>query len=84
MTWLIVLGMFLLTAFVTWGLFANIEDARQMREAEEREAVLAAAGDGALATKLTDELRTIAERGDADEAIGEVVALETARASKTA
>ena len=76
MAWLIVLAMFLLTAFVTWGFFANIEDARQMREAEEREAALLAAGDGALGAKLTDELRAIAE-GEAAEATDEVAARET-------
>ena len=64
MMWLIVLGMFLITAFVTWGFFANMEDARQMRESEEREAFLAALGKGELSAKLTNELRAIAESGD--------------------
>lgn len=79
MMWLLVLGMFLLTAFVTWGLFANVEDADQARDAELREAKLAAAGGGQLSARLTEELRTIAETGGAVEEAAEEVARDTDR-----
>jgi len=68
MAWLIVLGMFLITAFVTWGFFANIEDARREKETAAREAFLAAVGKGELSDKLTAELRAIAESGESADA----------------
>jgi hypothetical protein len=68
MEWLIVLGMFLITAFATFGFFANIEDARRQQKVAAREAFLAAVGQSELSAKLTEELRAIAESGEsADE-----------------
>lgn len=64
MGWLILVGMFLITAFVTFGIFANVADAKRERVAAPSIGVASAAGAGRLSAKLTEELKAIEARGD--------------------
>lgn len=64
MGWLILVGMFLITAFVTFGVFANVADARRERERSDAlEAVPLELGRGKLSARLTGELKAIEGRG---------------------
>lgn len=69
MGWLILLAMFLITAFVTYGVFANIVDARREQDRLlQAEPAPVVPGQGRLSEKLVAQLRAIAESGDSAEA----------------
>lgn len=54
--WMLIIALFLISAFVTYGIFANVEDARR----EARSLAQPATGrDGRLAAKLADEIAAI-------------------------
>lgn len=64
MGWLILVALFLLTAFVTYGLFANVADARRETEQAENGVALAGAtGRGRLSTRLGLELSALEAGG---------------------
>lgn len=66
--WLILVGMFLIVAFVTYGIFANVADARREQELAAQGATPVAAGEGKLSAKLVEELRAVAAGGGSAEA----------------